>query len=125
MSYGTAGPALSAGRVQDQRLILCERVLGIDHARKVEPVRRRDRAAGGAVTRREGRAHLIGGPCACADAFQRADEAAHLIVKEGPRGKAEMHLGPGGRGALFDLQPVEGFHRARGLADGGAKVVKS
>lgn len=78
---------------------------------------RADRPASGAVTRSQSAGNIIRLPCACADPFQRADKAAHLIMQERPRTDMEPIFGTGVAGDNLDPQFVQRFYRAFGLTD--------
>ena len=80
-----------------------------------------DRAAGGAVTGGEGAGDIIGLPCACADAFEAAHDAAHLIVQEGPGAQVKAVFGAVRIGQGFNPAFIECLDRRFRLTEGGAK----
>ena len=67
-----------------------EVALRIVHPHQIEPVRRRDRAGGGAVARFKRRFEIGGAPLSLADELQRADHRAHLVVQERARRRLDQ-----------------------------------
>ena len=106
-----AEPRLSAG----------EWILGIADAGKIEPVGRADRAAGRAIAGVEGGFDVLRRPSPGADPFERADEAAHLIVQERPGAdvKAVFHFVLATM--FFNPQLIQRPYRAVCLTDGRAE----
>src|SRR5262245_37785570 len=79
----------------------------IIHPREIEPVRRRDRSAGGAVALLERGGNIVGGPLALAHERERADHRAHLRVQERARRRRHVDLVRGSR----DVEPLVRLHR--------------
>ena len=71
------------GRMTVEGLIL--------HPHQIQPVRRRDGAAGGAVAGGECGGEIVGAPAAFADPHQRAHHRAHLAVQERARGRQDRN----------------------------------
>ena len=76
--------------------------VGVTHPRKVQALRRADRAAGRAVARLKRLVHAIRRPCPAAHPLQRADDGADLIVQEAAGAQVEADLGAAGIGMLLD-----------------------
>ncbi|TNE87359.1 MAG: polysaccharide biosynthesis protein [Rhodobacteraceae bacterium] len=98
-----------------------ERVLGVADPAEIEPLRRTDRAAGGAVACGERGSDPPGRPGACADALERADDRADLIVQKTPRAQMKTVFTPMRDHHLFDRDLVEGLHRGVRLAHARAE----
>ena len=84
---------------------------------RYKPVRRRDRAAGGAVARLQRRRKILGAPAALAHQSQRADHRAHLVMQERARRRGDADL----VAFALHIQAIERLHRRFGLAFGGAE----
>ena len=101
--------------------ICVERVFRITDLGEIEPFRRRDGAAGGAVLGGKGSGDIVWRPGAGTDAFQCTNKAADLIVQEGTCAEAEVDFGAGDAVDMRDVEYVQRFNWAGGLADGGPK----
>ena len=101
----------------EPRLSADEWILGIADAGEIEPVGRADRPAGRAIAGVEGGFDDLRRPSPCANPFERADKAAHLIVQERPRAQVKAELGAIGAGDFFDAKRVERFDGAMRLTD--------
>jgi hypothetical protein len=89
--------------------------------RKVEPMRRANRAAGGPIPRLKRGFHILGLPTAGTDMFQRANDGTDLIVQKGPRPQKNPDLLAMRNRNLGQRDFIQCFHRTIGLTTGGAK----
>ena len=90
----------------------------IIHPHQIEPVRRRDLAAGGAVARGERAREIVGAPFALADhaPASRPSSAPGCAGTSAPTAMT-CTSSP----CALDVEPVERLHRRIGLAFGGAE----
>ncbi len=106
----------------------CERIVGISNVGQIQALRRADRATSSAILGLQGCGHILRRPRTCADTFQRADKAAHLVVKERTRPEIEAELLTIGNVHDFHARLIKRFHRAVCLTHGrseGGEIMQS
>ena len=91
----------------------------IIHPHQIKPLRRRDRAAGGAVARGECCGEIVGAPAAFADPDQRAHHRAHLAVQERARGCHDADVVAVRDDVELVQRLLRRFRLAFGVAEGG------